>query len=97
MAKQARIQYTLRGVPREIDRALRERAASTGSSVNRLALDALARGLGQTVPRRDLSFFAGALAPEEALALDREVARQRRIDPDLWRTPLPARSRRQRK
>jgi uncharacterized protein (DUF1778 family) len=85
MAKQAKIQYTLRGVPRELDRALRERAAATGKSVNRVALEALAQGAGQVVPRRDLSFLAGSLSAREAKALDAEVARQRRIDRKLWK------------
>jgi plasmid stability protein len=92
MAKQASIQYTLRGVPREVDRALRERAASTGSSVNRLAIEALAKGLGQAQVRRDLSFLAGSLSASEGKALDAEVKRQRRADRKLW----PARQRKTR-
>jgi hypothetical protein len=85
MAKQARIQYTLRGVPRELDRALRARAAATGKSVNRVALEALAEGAGQALPRRDLSFLVGSMGPGEARQLEAEVRRQRRIDRKLWK------------
>ncbi len=38
-------QYTLRGVPDHVDRALRERAATYGRSLNRVALEALELGL----------------------------------------------------
>lgn len=85
MAKQARIQYTLRGVPREVDRALRARAAASGKSVNRVALEALAEGAGEALARRDLSFLAGSLGPAEAKGLEAEVRRQRRIDRKLWK------------
>jgi hypothetical protein len=81
MARQASIQYTLRGVPERLDRALREQARAEGVSVNQLALRALARGLDSELPRRDLSSFAGTLSAADAKAIGEEVRRQRRVDP----------------
>src|SRR3954454_21552635 len=36
------VQYTVRGIPREIDRALRQKAAQRKQSLNRVILDELA-------------------------------------------------------
>ncbi len=86
MAKQASIQYTIRGVPARVDRALRERARSAGRSINQVALEALAAGTGaEAHVRRDLSFVSGSLTDAEAKKLDASVARQRHIDKKLWR------------
>lgn len=86
MAKQARLQYTIRGVPAQVDRALRAQARATGRSVNQVALEALARGAGERpLPRRDLSFISGSLSRIEAQQLEASVAKQRRIDRKLWR------------
>lgn len=85
MKKHAR-QYTIRNVPTDVDRALRRRARETGQSFNRVALEALANGAGSPlVPRRDLSAIAGSLSDGEAKQLDREIRRQRQIDPELWK------------
>lgn len=86
MAKQASVQYTLRGVPAQVDRALRERARATGRSINQVALEALALGTGESFrARRDLSFAAGSLSSLEARQLDASVKQQRRVDRKLWR------------
>ena len=84
MKKQAK-QYTLRNVPVELDRALRRRARDTGRSLNRVAVEALAAGAGEVLVHHDLDFMIGSLSKREADNIDREIASQRRIDPDLWR------------
>lgn len=80
------MQYTLRNVPPSVDALLRRRARAAGKSLNEVALDALARGLGLTddaIKRRDLSDVAGTWRQDRAT--DESLAQQRRIDPDLWR------------
>jgi hypothetical protein len=54
-------QYTLRGVPEEIDHVLREKAAEYGSSLNETLLKALQKGLGITEPDVNTNFdsYAG--------------------------------------
>jgi hypothetical protein len=80
------MQYTLRNVPKELDRALRQRARRESKSLNEVALEAIAQGLGiaeTPVVRRELSDLAGSWQddPEFYSAL----ADQHRIDPELWK------------
>jgi plasmid stability protein len=82
--KQASSQYTIRGVPAQVDRALRERARATGRSINQVAVEALALGTAAR-GRRDLSFAAGSLSAGQARELEAATARQRRVDRKLWR------------
>jgi hypothetical protein len=56
------MQYTVRGVPPNLDAALRERARVAGVSLNEATIDAMADGVGLTgAPRkrRDLKDIAG--------------------------------------
>src|ERR1700682_1001173 len=47
------MQYTVRGIPTALDAALRERARTSGKSLNEATLDALAEGTGLTgAPRK---------------------------------------------
>jgi plasmid stability protein len=85
MSSNAR-QYTIRNVPPEVDRVLRQRAREGGKSFNQVALEALVAGTGQSlVPKRDLSDVVGSLTKNEAAHLEQEIRRQHQIDPDLWR------------
>lgn len=57
------MQYTIRSVPPQVDRALRRRARMTGRSLNEVALEALmgASGVTAIAPGRakDLDWFIG--------------------------------------
>lgn len=80
------MQYTIRGIPPAVDKALRKRARATGKSLNEAAIDALAEGVG--IPdgarkRRDLSDIAGTWISEPKVEAALEA--QRQIDEDLWR------------
>lgn len=80
------MQYTLRNVPPEVDRALRERAGRERRSLNEVAIEALARALGvdaEPLRRRDLGDVAGTWVEDEKV--ERALEEQRRVDPDLWR------------
>jgi plasmid stability protein len=79
------MQYTIRNIPPELDRALKARAKKTGRSVNQLALEALARSVEQPVKRRNLRGMAGAWSKREAAQFDEFLAEHRRIDEELWK------------
>lgn len=79
------MQYTLRNVPAKLDEELRRRARQEGRSLNEVALEAMARGVGhvpEPVRYRDLSGIAGSWKddPEFEAAL----ADQDTVDPEIW-------------
>ena len=80
------MQYTLRNVPRSLDRALREQARIQNKSLNEVLLEALQRALGlngEPPPQRDLSDIVGSW--QEDPEIDKALQEQRRIDPEAWR------------
>lgn len=79
------MQYTIRKVPKSLDQALRRRARAEGRSLNEMAIEALARGLGyeqEVRRRRDLSDIAGTWKHDAAV--EKALADQDRIDEELW-------------
>ncbi|HXB66816.1 MAG TPA: hypothetical protein VNY05_01125 [Candidatus Acidoferrales bacterium] len=84
MKKQARsIQYTLRGVPHEVDRALRQKAGQRKQSLNQVILDELAVAITGHKQKADFSDLVGKWTPDPAF--DETLAAQRRIDPGKWK------------
>ena len=80
------MQYTLRGIPPALDEALRERVAAEGKSLNEVAVEALAEGLGlgaQEIERRDLSDVVGTWRKEAAV--ESALLAQDRVDKALWK------------
>ena len=76
------IQYTIRGVPRKVDKALREKAAKRKQSLNQVILDELAAATG-AVQYEDFSDLVGTWAPDPEF--DKILEEQRQIDPEKWR------------
>lgn len=79
------MQYTLRGVPAAVDRALRDRARRDGISLNQAAVEALVRALGlgdQPVRHRSLDTLRGTWHQDPEF--DRAIAEQHGIDESLW-------------
>lgn len=79
------IQYTLRNIPAEVDRALRRAAREAGKSLNQTAVEILERALGvapSPQKRRDLSDVAGTW--KEDPATEEALEDQRRVDPESW-------------
>jgi plasmid stability protein len=79
------MQYTIRNIPRDVDRALRRRAREEGKSLNEVAVDALRRALGLTeepATQRDLTDIRGTWVDDPEV--DAALAEQRIIDPELW-------------
>jgi plasmid stability protein len=82
------MQYTIRQVPKAVDKALRAKAKAEGKSMNQVAVEALKCGLGicdDDEPKRDLSFMKGTLTPEDAKAMDEARQLFEKIDEDAWR------------
>jgi hypothetical protein len=80
------MQYTLRGIPPSLDVALRARASTEGKSLNEVAVEAMAEGLGlgaEDVVRRDLSDIVGTWRKEEAV--EAALAAQDQVDKALWK------------
>ncbi len=80
------MQYTLRDIPPPIDSAEHIRARAEGRSLNEVAVEALAVGVGlgdQDVVRRDLSDIAGTWKKDARL--EAALAAQDRVDQDLWK------------
>ena len=80
------MQYTLRDIPPAVDAAVRERARVQGKSLNEVAVEALAAGVGlgdRDLVRRDLADIAGSWKRDAAV--EAALAAQDRVDPDLWK------------
>lgn len=79
------MQYTIRKVPAALDALIRRRARSSGKSLNTVAVEALAQGLGfrqDREVRRDLSDVVGTWRRDAAV--EAAFAAQDRVDKDLW-------------
>jgi len=80
------MQYTLRNIPNELDKVLREKAQLEQKSLNQVAVEALMAALGLTsesIQRRDLSDIVGTW--KEDPVFDAAIQEQRQIDPELWK------------
>ena len=83
---QSCMQYTLRGIPRDVDAALRKRAQRERKTLNQAAVEAMAEGLGlerDPRPRRSVRDIVGALPKDPRL--EAALEDQRRVEPALWR------------
>jgi len=79
-------QMTLRNIPEKANRKLRDVARREGKSLNRVALEALERGLGiadEQVEYHDLDDLAGTWVEDPEF--DRVIGEMDRVDPELWK------------
>jgi predicted nucleotidyltransferase len=80
------MQYTLRKIPADLDKTLRQKARKDGRSLNEIAIEALTHGAGigaAIMKNHDLDFAIGTWV--EDAEFDKSMADQRRIDPELWK------------
>jgi hypothetical protein len=80
------MQYTIRNVPENLDGLLRRAAREQGKSLNEVAIETLARGVGMTHDRsrqRDLGDIAGSWCQDAAF--DSALAAQDTIDEEMWK------------
>ena len=85
MPANSEVQYTVRGIPREVDKVLRRRAHQRGISLNRLLIEELSAAGGGLQGRRYrlLKDLGGRWQDDREF--DRILAEHRRIDRDLWK------------
>jgi hypothetical protein len=84
MQRQARvIQYTIRGIPPDLDYALRRKAAQRKQSLNQVIVDELTAATIGTPKRADFQDVLGKWTPDSAF--DEILASQRKIDLDKWK------------
>ena len=81
---------TLRNLPPAVERAIRQRAKKKGVSVNKVVISLLQDHLGESERRtvrryHDLDELAGAWSRQEAEIFERALAKQRGIDPEMWK------------
>lgn len=76
------VQYTIRGVPHDVDRALRTKAARRKLSLNQVIIEELT-AITSVRKRADFHDLAGQCTPDPTF--DEIMASQRQIDPDKWK------------
>ncbi len=77
------IQYTIRGVPREVDRILRQKATRRKQSLNQVILDELTTATVGQKRREDFSDVTGKWTADPAF--DEIIGSQRQIDWEKWK------------
>lgn len=82
---------TLRNLPQQISRIIRQKAKEKGTSINKTVVSLLEEYTGVRHPQKtkpvhhDLDALAGSWTRDEASIFEKTLARQREIDPDLWK------------
>jgi hypothetical protein len=83
LAFEQAVQYTVRGVPQEVDRALRTKASQLKISLNQVVVNELTRATIGHVRKADFSSLVGQWTPDPEF--DDVIASQRQIDWDKWK------------
>jgi len=79
---QKQVQYSVRGIPREVDRLLREKASKRRVSLNHQVVDELARATVGHARKADFSDLVGQWQPDSGFD---DIARaHRKIDRKEW-------------
>lgn len=76
-------QYTIRGVPLEVDRTLRSRAAERRQSLNQVVVDELIACTQSVKKRADFTSWIGHWIADPAF--DEAIREQRQIEWEMWR------------
>jgi hypothetical protein len=82
---------TLRRLPPELARIIRRKADQERTSINKAVISLLEESVGVRGRRKakpfqhDLDALAGSWTKEEAAAFEKALAKQRTIDPHLWK------------
>jgi hypothetical protein len=79
------IRYTIRGVPREVDRELRRRAKESKASLNRIVIEELVHATGVSLKKKYRSIESLVGVWKEDPEFDQIMAEHRKIDKELWR------------
>jgi hypothetical protein len=85
MPTKSNVQYTVRGIPKEVDQALRKKAHQRKVILNRLLIEELTSATG-AAPGRKLRSLQGIAGKwREDPEFDRALQEQRQIDWSAWR------------
>jgi len=82
---------TIRNLPPDVARVIRQKAKIEGTSLNRTVINLLRERVDPPKRRtkgtryRDLSALAGSWTRAEAAEFNKHLAAQRKIDPELWK------------
>jgi len=82
---------TVRNIPPDLARVIRQRASEKRTSVNKAVIGLLEEHLGIRREKKDkpvyndLDAIAGTWSKEEFSGFEKALSRQRAIDPDLWK------------
>ncbi len=82
---------TIRNIPPEVARAIRRKAASDRTSLNKAVISLLEERVGSAsrkpgkILHHDLDFLVGSWTRKEADAFDEALAEQRVIASQLWK------------
>jgi hypothetical protein len=80
------LQYTIRQIPKAVDKSLRRKSRAERKSLNTVAIETLSAGLqigGEPIRHDDLDFMTGSWVEDRQF--DQAIAAQDCIDPALWR------------
>jgi hypothetical protein len=85
-------QITIRGIPKDVEKVVKQEAARKKTSINKALVSLLEKAAGTPGGERkgpvmyhDLDHFAGLWAKEEAAVFDKALDAQRKVDEDLWK------------
>ena len=85
-------QMTIRGIPAEVQKAVKREAERKGLSFNRAFIAVLERAVGgksrekkKKVLHHDLDHLAGVWSREESAAFEKNLRAQRKVDEELWK------------
>ena len=85
-------QMTIRGIPAEVQKAVKREAERKGLSLNRAFISVLERAVGgesrekkKKVLHHDLDHLAGLWSREESAAFEQNLRAQRKVDEELWK------------
>ena len=84
MPTRSTVQYTIRGIPRQVDEVLRRKARQRGVSLNQMLVDELCAVGEGGQPRRYRRIADLGARWRDDPEFDRALSEQRRIDRDLW-------------
>ncbi len=85
-------QITIRGIPSEIEKAIKNESKRKGLSLNKVIISFLEKTIGiqkkkvaKTVSYHDLDHLAGVWSKTETDEFQRNLKDQRQIDEDIWK------------
>ena len=85
MPTQEKHQYTVRGIPSDVDKALREKARRRGVSLNHLLVAELTSAAGLSAKRKRISLKGIVGGFETDAEFEQILEDQRQIDPEIWK------------